>query len=294
MPCLRSSRTATTALAGLLLLAGGARSVTAEDSIPESVVLDLIQIAPRWGDQDPSIQVGGLPADVAGEWAIPEGIDILVSVTWGEDTSAVAETELSKAAAVGRIESSLAEYGWKPREPVVKQSGFLPSSEDKGKTLCSEEGDSLLIEVPSGHGESNIVHLRFGGGRRASCDQLERYDAMMDHHFGDIPFPTLYPPDGAKSHGSGRSSSGSRGREESTMLEADLTPGDVLAHYADQMAPAGWQGDAAADYDSMGYQSWLLFDDAGSEWHGLMLVLPGHQGEGHWEVSLRVTLLKEG
>lgn len=72
-----------------------------------------------------------------------------------------------------------------------------------------------------------------------------------------------------------------------------MTPEELVAHYAEQLSVQGWQPDAAVGYDSLAYQSWLLIDEFGTQWHGLMLVLASSRGEDQREVELRITRLAD-
>ena len=153
----------------------------------------------------------------------------------------------------------------------------------------------MSVEIEPKGEEETSVRLRYSAGRGySSCQNLSRQARRMEEMFGDeVPFPTLYPPEGAKSSGGGGSSSGDFERSASTYLEADTTPGDILVHYAAQLGQQGWQPDTVVVYDALAYQSWLFFDDAGNQWHGLLMVKTNPRDEGKLEVDFDVRLLGE-
>lgn len=276
----------------ILALCGLAASPVAAVDVPEEVVLEILKVAPRWGNGDPSILIGGLPAEVGEGLGLPDSVRIVASVSWGDSTSLVGRTELSRSVALGQIGSALAESSWTLREAKVESQGFQPSRDDEAEVFCREDGKSLWVDVRDAKGDENAVHLSLGGSRNRFCRGADRYEAMMAMQHGDFPFPALFPPDGAKSSGAGGSSSGMNSAEQSTDVETEMTAGDLLVHYADQMAQAGWAPDAASEYRSVAYQSWILLDAEGTEWHGLLVVLPGGD-EGRKQCSLRITRLGE-
>lgn len=278
-------------LVTLALCAPAARPIAAAE-VPEEVVLEILKVAPRWGSGEPSILIGGLPAEVGEGLGLPDSVRIVASVSWGESTSLVGRTELSRSVALGQIGSALAESSWTLREAKVESRGFQPSRDDEAEVFCREDGKSLWVDVRDAKGDENAVHLSLGGSRNRYCRGADRYEAMMAMQHEDFPFPALYPPEGAKSAGGGGSSSGLNSSEQSTSVETEMSAGDLVVHYADQMAQAGWAPDAATEYRSVAYQSWILLDAEGTEWHGLFLVLPGGD-EGRKECKLRITRLGE-
>lgn len=272
------------------LAAGSAR---AAEMLPTDVVLELLEVAPRWGSDNPSLIIGAPPAGLEDEVVMPEGIDVLVSVSRGESVSIIGRSGLSKAQAIAGFEASLAETGWALYTPEVKATGFQPSEEDRGKTFCREQGGSVWVDVKNLSSEESAVHLTLHRGEYGrGCSSLDRMSRMMDIE-PDIPFPTLYPPEEAKSQGGGGSSSSGNSLERSTYVEVEMSAGELLVHYASQLSAAGWQPDAAVEYKSVGYQSWILLDEAGKEWHGLMLVIPTLRGENKHEVSMRVSRIAD-
>ena len=291
MPHLTSNRVPAPIWAILVLAAAATPPGWSADTLPVDVVTELIEIAPSRGSEEASIQVGALPPSF--DFELPEGIEALAGVSRGEGAAAVGRTELSRSAAMGRLVSLLRELEWTEYQPRVKGKGFQPSQENKGSRFCREDGTSLWFDVRPSAGDESRVHMQLSEGRRYGCPAEERADAMIAAlGQADLPFPTLYPPEGAKSAGVSGSSGGTYSREQSAHVETEMSSGELLGHYANQMGVAGWQPDAAVEYRSIAYQSWLFVDEAGDEWHGLMVVLPG-RGENRKEVSMRVTLVSQ-
>lgn len=288
-----SKRTRGTLILGALALLVAPAVATAEEMVPTGLVVELLKMRPHYGSDEPTLILGSAPGELSE--MLPEDLEILISLTSDRGSSVIARSDLTRSQLLGRLEAGFATQGWSRFRPETSEKGFQPSLEEDGMTLCHEKGGTLFVEAESRGEEDTSARLRYSEGRGySSCKQMSRQARHMeDLYASEVPFPTLYPPEGAKSHGGGGSSSGEFERGASTYLEADITPGDILAHYGAQLGQQGWQPDTIVDYDALAYQSWLFLDDTGKEWHGLLMVKTNPRDEGKHEVELNVRFLGE-
>lgn len=280
-------------ICALLAMAVCPFAAAADDMVPVDVVLELLKVAPRFGAVDTSLIVGAAPGELSELLALPDDFEISASLVWKDGSSIIGRSELSESQLIGQLEAGLIELGWSRYRKPASASGFQPSLDDSAVVFCREEGDGLAVEIESKGAEETGARLKYQAGTGfSSCQKsMARYERMEEMFGGDVPFPTLYPPEGSKSQGSGGGTAGDFERTAQTYLDGDLTPADVLLHYASQLGRQGWQPDARVEYESLAYQSWLFLDESGKEWHGLLLVKTSPRDETKLEVELEVNYL---
>ena len=161
--------------------------------------------------------------------------------------------------------------GWSPAATVsFTQGGFISSaSPTRPVTFCRSDGASLsLILLPS---QSALTDLRLSFDTGFSAMAACRPPAILvSPTVPPVPtappvpalvLPPLQPPSGATVRANGNFGSGSRFSTDSLAI-TDLSPGDLHAVYASQLAGSGWKEiDSGAD-GALAWSTWSVPDHA--------------------------------
>ena len=101
----------------------------------------------------------------------------------------------------------------------------------------------------------------------------------------EFVFPALEAPAGSRTVGTSGGGGSPDTRETSTTLQTSLTPQQLLAHYAAQLAKSGWSVGTALTGDSLSAQRVSAKDTKGREWTGALTVVSMHS-ESHVTVQM--------
>jgi hypothetical protein len=211
----------------------------------------------------PNYSVAALPAGYPRN-LVPTGpVRIVGGMTAGDETVAVFSDSTRRLAAV--FEELFVERGFKRPAPTVG-SGFMPGS-GPGFFFCDDSATVAVAPLTGeNRGSARVTYRRVRG--RPPCEMHQPLRSA-----DGLKMPELKPPPGARvgaSHGSGGTSEASSGAEiTGTNLEATA----IVAHYAGQLAAAGWTASPPAISDRVVAQYFEAKDASGVPWEGVLMAL---------------------
>lgn len=270
---------------------GAAPPRPTSDSVPRELVQALLP------DSD-GLRVGEPAGDLPRELLPPNGI-VLGSAEFGSYSTTVAVVMQPEHEAIEAHEARARAAGWTPPSAAVSMSfdggstrGFIPSGSalggammvgsamgaGRGTTrstasapLC--RGNAMLVATSSPwSGGRTLLRLQSMNAaqfspcrpRRPEIDgQLVRTVTVYDSII-----PALRPPATAQVRPAGWSGGGMNEWETRATIESSLSAGDLLAHYAAEMAREEWApiGDAAAT-PAAAVRLWKKTAADGRTWH---------------------------
>jgi hypothetical protein len=283
-------------IAALVTLAGGAaiaqeipgapepRAARAE-GLSEELVVRLLKAfrGGQWSKEDPSLYLGQPPSGFDDGGLLPRDAEVQATLVWGTATTVLLETERGWQEVRAELEGALEGSEWTHHE-LFGLTGFLPHPKDLSLDFCRGEEAYLTISVDEIR--EDLTHVTFTlveDGERSPCRRRMELRS-------ETPLPALYAPEGAEVGGGGRS--GGMGTEEirATFTTA-LTPFELVSHYAAQLERQGWLPHGPADYGAVAFESWTFEDEAGTPWHGLLLVTETSEDAKTRRAELRISKL---
>lgn len=194
---------------------------------------------------------------------------------------AVLDVESQPAAFLDVYEDQLRSAGWSTFPGFgPPHGGFVSADLGDGRVLRKgEEGPVLAVSavVRQGH----------------SADARIRLDWEMVRHMPTGPrgmppgadlLPALRPPSGVALRGQSGSGGSGRWTSEATV-QTDRPVPELEAHFAAQLARAGWMRTAGRSDDIVGWSAWQLPGE--QDWRGLLLVLAPF-GQAERSLSVRI------
>ncbi|WP_412061676.1 hypothetical protein [Rubrivirga sp. IMCC45206] len=250
------------------LLGFVAPAVAQPDSYDAELVYALTGVR---GDED--LMVGEAPASLLP--FVPPGADVLATVTRPGFQRTPTVTVFARLA--GSMEAAREAYG----EPEVPgwtlRSRYEPRDDDEGGFVTDAVGSGPRTLTFDSDGEPQaVVRIHFRdrgeGGLFAEVEYRRLYPLEIraraqppqERRQGlDAKLPWLTPPPGGRQTRTG----GGGGDTEYTtkaLLEIDLTPEEVAAHYATLLAAGGWTAGGAAASDEVATSAWTRERDGGT------------------------------
>jgi hypothetical protein len=191
------------------------------------------RVPPTW----PAALSAGSPASVVG------GLEM------GGLSVAVFDYPTDTAAAFAHYRRVLEAAGWRRGTAPTPESGFQPTRTATPLPWCRDSAYLWLEKIESATPTTVIAVQRFsgaGGMFSPACGGGRRTITFRPQITTNVP--QLTPPEGAKMLGGGTSSSGETTSLHTTIVSA-LPVERVIAHYATQLAAAGWQFGESATVD---------------------------------------------
>ena len=242
-----------------------------------------------YGPTTAELFLAELPPDAPPDLVMPKDLDLLGSLARRTDgqisgvevildgTQPVADVLLS-------YEPDLESHGWRRWAQPHRRPGGFEMGRHLGPTavFVNEKAVSALwIAARQLDSNRTQVGLRY---------DLENAANMMTDMPGPGPdqpgwdmLPELRPPPGVKVQPQGSSGGGGRWSSEA-RAQTEMSVPDLEAHFAQQLAAAGWSRIAGATDDATGWSSWEVPNPG--NWRGLLLVLANLPG---WRsLSVRV------
>jgi hypothetical protein len=230
--------------------------------------------------------VRGLPDSIDPGLPLPAG-----AYLWGSQLQrlagrpasmeAVLDVDGEPSVLLDAYEGELRRAGWSTFE------GFGPRH---GGFLGAEMGDGRMLQQG---GAGPVLMVSAVARQGAPTDVRIRLDWEMARHMPRGPrgmppgpdlLPPLRPPSGVAMRG--LSGSGGSGRWTSeTTLQTDRPVAELEAHFATQLARAGWTRSGGNADDPVAWSAWQLPGDEG--WRGALLVLAAF-GPTEAFVSVRI------
>lgn len=267
-----------TVIAALVALMGGAAiaqeipgapepPAARAEGLSEELVIRLLKAfrGGQWSKEDPSLYLGRTPSGFDDGGLLPRDAEVEASLVWGTATTVLLESERGWQEVRAELETALEESEWTHRE-LFGLTGFLPHPKNLSLDFCRGEETYLTVSVDEVR--EDLTHVTFTlveDGGRSPCRR------QMDLGRNETPFPTLYAPEGAEVGGSG-GSYGTGLEQRSATVTTALTPYDLISHYAAQLEEQRWLPHGPADYGAVAFESWTFEDEAGTPWHGLLVV----------------------
>lgn len=242
-------------------------------------------------EERPKLFVGRPPEGLSGEIPVPEGLTVVGGVVryraGREMVVVLLASEMDPERVREVYRALMRSAGWFEPNRSRWFGGFLyhaPSG--VSAVFCrSRRGPALTVHAyanPDGRpGERTEVRLMLEtDARQAPC--TPRHFLRGRPGFPRPMLPALRAPRGSPQSPNGMLSAGGGPDKEHSgvILETDLDPGDLEAHYGAQFERAGWRRSGGEASGSQAWSGWTLTDKYGRPWVGTLSVvrLPGASG----------------
>lgn len=230
--------------------------------------------------------VGRMPETLEPSFPLPSGARLLggrLQRLGGRPASfeAVLDAQGDPSALLDVYEQALLAAGWQ------LFSGFGPP---QGGFVAAQMGDGRVLQKD---GVGPILAISATASEGAPTDVRVRLDWESVRHMAMSPrgmppgadlLPALRLPAGVGIHGLGGSGGNGRWTSEGT-LQSDQPVAELEAHFAAQLARAGWTRERGGADDAMAWSAWQLPGHEG--WRGVLLLVAAF-GPGECFVSARV------
>ena len=284
----------------LVTLAGGAAiaqeipgaleppAVRAE-GLSEELVVRLLKAyrGGQWTKEDPALYVGRTPSGFDDGGLLPRDAEVDASLVWGSATTVLLRSERGWQEVRAELERALEDSEWTHRE-LFGLTGFLPHPKNLSLDFC--RGEEAFLSIAVDEVSEELTHATFTlmeDAERSPC--LRRQMGIESK----TPFPTLYAPEGAEVGGGG-ASFGTGLEQRSATVTTALTPYELISHYAAQLEAQRWLPHGPADYGAVAFESWTFEDEAGTPWHGLLVVSETADDAKTKRAELRISKLAPG
>jgi hypothetical protein len=231
--------------------------------------------------------VGRLPDSLPPNFPVPAAAVLLGSLLKtlaGRPASmeAVLDLEGDPSAVLDGYEDDLHAAGWSAFEGFgPPHGGFVSDGMGDGRALRkSDDGPVLFVSWIARNGQPTDVRVRL--------------DWEMVRHMPAGPkgvppgadlLPLLRPPAGVVFLGQSGFGGGGGHWTSEASVQTDRPVADLEAHFAAQLARAGWTRTAGSADDVVGWSAWDLPGE--DSWRGLLLVL-GAFGQTERSLSVRI------
>jgi hypothetical protein len=234
-------------------------------------------IARSHGMDLPEVKLGELATELAREIPVPDGAVIVGSVTYRRNGKQMRSDAYIDAR--GEIRDVLAFYeerlrarGWKVAapQPAGMHGGFVAMAPGFGSIrtfVRGDEGPFIGVSVKSGRGGMLDVAAHWDSGIEGLHPAAPRRPLGVPLAEGLVP--VLLPPDGIEVIPGGSGGSDADWRTEAEAF-TDTPPSELEAHYADQLAQAGWTRQDGSTEGPLAWSRWRLRAD---QYEGMLLVL---------------------
>src|SRR5688500_12443107 len=224
-----------TLLIALLIAGPLSAQQPAADAIPRELALALIdRHGPREGSAD--IVIGRVPPSFP-----PNTLPANTNVLGGIERAPAAHVVLTYREPPDTVLASLVRHleraGWDRDDQYEPTGGFLPPPSERSHRYC-RKNTGLTVFVSGRTGGGSLAHL-------GSWKPPDDYECGADRGrrrraFDGIDLPTLHPPTGARMLAGSMGRGGRESTEAYIRLETPMHSIDLAAHFAKQLASAGW------------------------------------------------------
>jgi hypothetical protein len=220
------------------------RGTTASDTlgpIPRELAIAMLGGPATGSPRGPNIMVGSAPPEVPSELLPANGFEILGSVTYTGPGSAgrytvIGTTTSDTDSILSRLRASWEKAGFKVPGSMQSFGGFVPAESLRPDRSYCRDSVTLGASTSARPQGGSYLRIYLNTGQRTSCN-APPFPAQYTNPM-ETPLPSLLAPPGMRMNGGG--SGGAAGRESSASLQTEMTPGQLLAHYASQMQAQGW------------------------------------------------------
>ncbi|MDH5607204.1 MAG: hypothetical protein OEY93_09965 [Anaerolineae bacterium] len=223
--------------------------------------------------EDHLVLIGSLPKDLPFPLPLPEDIRIVGSFDQGfsNGIQIILDVNLPSQEVIEFYVNELSGEAWRPVEQP--ESGGFVSGQFTGKQYCYLEDEGFLmvnaIELEPGKTDLRL-YIQGPESIYSICNQTDfggRYSS------GEALIPALVAPGGVVQE-SGGGGGGSGGEQYiSANLVTNLSAGELIALYNQQLIDAGWELIGEDSLEGIASSQWLVIDEDGKEWSGVLLVI---------------------
>ncbi len=184
-------------------------------------------------------------------------------------------------------QGELAGRGWTAAPVGGRMGGFQPTAMPvTNQPFCQQGGGSwLMLSIFPRPGAPNDVRLHIEANSPGPC--AGKPGAPPPDRAGPPGYdklPPLYPPDGVQVFPSGGGGGSGRFTSEATAT-TDQGVAALEAHFAAQLAAAGWTRTAGGASGPLAWSVWTIPGEG--EWQGFLYVLDG-PGKDRRDLSVRI------
>lgn len=279
----------------LILLAIASPLMAQRDTavVPRSLLSAMIlHYADRYGDDgEPEVQVGVMPSRLKNRIGIPPGGQILGAVNLREYSVAFGEAPGSAPSLLRWFNDDFRAHGYLPAE-TSQPSGFVTPSVGLVTEWC--DGPRWLsirtrnnrATLTTASFEISVHDEGYGCGATGPRVQSDNDPEALERRMR----PLLVNPSGSQlsslCNGEPTFDSGNFGSTAETAYRSDLSPAQILAHYARQLDSAGWKADVPAGPAAWGV--WTKTDSANVRRSAALLVTPMVSPSGCRHATLQI------
>jgi hypothetical protein len=219
-----------------------------------------------------------LPSELPLEVPLPTGSRLVGSAARGSGgtslgTDVVLDAPASAAQVLAFYQHELAARGWTaPPGGTGGAHGFQGSVGPAGGAFCGPAGAGsawLFLNVFARAGTPSDVRLHIENARSGPCTQPREPPPQPPN--AEL-LPALYAPEGVALEAAGAGGGPNRWTTEATA-ESDRSVAELEAHFAQQLAAAGWLRQAGAAQGPLAWSTWTL--PGNGDWSGFLYVLEG-------------------
>ncbi len=237
---------------------------------------------------------GALPPGLEFDLPVPPGGRLIGSVqrdapgpTNVVGVEVVLDARGTPAEVAAFYQRALSERGWfAPPSGGPPSGGFQPTAGPLYRTFCAgSTGPFLNLSVYPVRGGPSDVRLSIAIGAPGPCGEAPPRPPAVS----PIPFellPPLTAPEGVAVTSVTTVPTRPGTVSSDAIAETDLSPAALEAHFAAQLAAAGWTRVDGAAQGRMAWSAWQV--PGAGEWEGLLYVLDG-PGAGRRSLHLQVT-----
>jgi hypothetical protein len=236
-----------------------------------------------------------LPPDAPADLILPEDLDVFGSLARRRDGHVTGiEVMLDGTKPVSEFllayERDLESHGWRRFEQFRRHSGGFEAGYQMGPTavFVNEAAVSALwIATRQVEGGCAEVGLRYD--RENAANMMSNMPGPGPEPPGWDLLPELRPPPGVKVQPQGMSGGGGRWASEA-RAQTEMPVPQLEAHFAKQLAAAGWRRIAGTADETTGWSSWDV--PKPGNWRGFLFVVSPDPG---WRsMSVRVETVAGG
>ena len=235
-----------------------------------------------YGQTTAELFLDELPPDAPPDLVVPEDLDLFGSLARRRDgqitgAEVILDGNQPVSDFLAAYERDLVSHGWRRWVPFRRHS---PGGFEAGGHI----GPEAIFVNETAVSSLFIAARQVEGGRTQVGLRYDREDAanMMSHRSGPGPeppgwdaLPELRPPPGVKLQPQG-SHGGSGSLTSEARAQTEMPVPELEAHFAKQLADAGWRRLAGAADDTTGWSSWEV--PKPGNWRGFLLVLSPFPG----------------
>jgi hypothetical protein len=213
------------------------------------------------GSRTVELFLAELPPDAPADLIVPRDLDLLGSLARrrdGELTGIEVILDGTKPVSVflGGYEQDLESHGWRRFEHPHRQPGGFDAGFHVGPTaIFVNETAVSAIWIAARHVEGGRTEVGLRYDRENAADMMSNTSGPGPEPPGWDVLPELRPPPGIRLQPQGSHGGGGSWTSEA-RAQTEMPVPELEAHFAKQLAAAGWRRIAGAADETTGWSSW--------------------------------------